>query len=90
MTAAEAAIEENAYDPYVALEHTSAAAAQAVKADPETVYQLAGEIVVRIFRAKLDVPGSVEMLCVSCGAPLPDNRLLCDQCEPEFLADDEL
>jgi hypothetical protein len=89
MTAAEAAIEQNALDPYAALEQTSAAAAQAVKVDPETVYQMAGEIVVRVFRGKLDGSGSLEMLCISCGAPVPDKRLLCRRCEPEFLSDDE-
>ena len=44
MTAAEAAIELNARDPYAELERTCTTAAEAVKADPETVYQIAGEI----------------------------------------------
>lgn len=89
MTAAETAIELNTRDPFAELERTSAAAAQEIKVDPETVYRIADEIVVRAFRAKLDKPGSLEFLCVSCGAPLPCNRLVCSQCEPEFLSDIE-
>lgn len=89
ISAAEAAIELNNRDPFAELEQTSADAAQAIRADPEAVYRIADEIVVRTFRAKLDKPGSLEFLCISCGAPLPCNRLVCSECEPEFLPDDE-
>jgi hypothetical protein len=82
MTAAEAAIQQNAHDPLADLPRISAEAAKAINADPAIVYRMAGEIVVTIFRAKLGKPRSVELLCLSCGAPLPDNRLVCADCEP--------
>ncbi|MCU0304063.1 MAG: hypothetical protein MUC56_08410 [Thermoanaerobaculales bacterium] len=88
MTAAEAAIQHHAHDPLAALERISAEAARAIEADPATVYRLAGEIVVSVFRARLGKPRSVELLCLSCGAPLPDDRLLCTGCEPEFFSED--
>ncbi len=89
MVAAEVAIEHNDRDPRTELEQISTAAAHAIKADPESVYRMADEIVVEVFRAELDKPGSLEFLCVSCGSPLPDPRLVCSRCVPEFLPDDE-
>jgi hypothetical protein len=89
MTAAEAAFEQNARDPFAELERTSAAAARAIKADPEAVYRMAGEIVVRTFRAKLGQPGSFTFLCPSCGTPLPDNRIACSRCRPDPWSGDE-
>jgi len=88
MTAAEAAIEWNADDPFAVLARTSAAAAKAVKADPEAVYLMADEIVVRTFRGTLDRPGSVKFLCTSCGAPVEKNRLICRRCESALRSDD--
>jgi hypothetical protein len=89
MTAAEAAIEQNAIDPFAELERTSADAARVIKADPSTVYRLAGEIVVKAFRGKLDEPGSLEFLCISCGQPLADDSLVCRRCEPDFFPERE-
>jgi len=88
-SAAEAAIELNTRDPFAELEKTSAAAALEIRADPEAVKRIADEIVVKTFRAKLNKPGSLEFLCISCGSPLPCNRLVCSKCEPEFLTADE-
>lgn len=82
MTAAEEAIEQNPHDPFADLGRISAAAAQAVKADPESVRRVADEIVVRVFRGELDKPDSLKFLCISCGAPLPDDRPVCRRCEP--------
>lgn len=89
LTAAEAAIEQNGRDPFAELARTSADAAQAIKADPGTVYRIADEIVVRTFRAKLDKPGSLEFLCVSCGADIPSNLLAGSRCRPELQSDDQ-
>jgi len=89
MVAAEAAMEQKDGDPRQVLERTSTAAAKAVEADPEIVYRMADEIVVRTFRADLDKPGSLEFLCVSCGVSVPRHRLVCGRCAPGFLSDDE-
>ncbi|MGD8439604.1 MAG: hypothetical protein PVG53_03645 [Holophagae bacterium] len=88
MTAAEAAFERNARDPFAELEQASTAAAQAVDADPEAVYRIADELVLRVFRAKLSEPNSLQFLCPSCGAPLPDNRPACRRCKPNFPSDE--
>jgi len=89
MVAAEAAMEQKDRDPRRELVRTSTAAAKAIDADPEIVYRMANEIVVRTFRADLDKPGSLEFLCVSCGVSVPRHRLVCGQCAPGFLSDDE-
>ncbi len=82
-------MEQKNRDPRQELVRTSAAAAKAVEADPEIVYRMANEIVVRTFRGRLDKPGSLEFLCVSCGASVPRHLLVCGRCAPEFLSDDE-
>lgn len=87
LTAAEEAIEENPHDPFAELKRISATAASAVRADPDIVHRIAGEIVVRAFRADFDSPGSLEFLCVTCGAPLPENRPICSRCVTESLSD---
>jgi hypothetical protein len=89
MVAAETAMEQKDRDPRQELERTSSAAAKAVEADPEIVFQMADEIVVRTFRADLDKPGSLEFLCVSCGVSVPRHRLVCGLCAPGFLSDNE-
>jgi hypothetical protein len=89
MVAAEAAMEQKARDPRLELERTSVVAARAIQADPELVLRMADELVVKVFRAELGKPGSLEFVCVSCGSPVPDNRLVCDDCAPEFLPDNE-
>jgi hypothetical protein len=82
-------MEEKDRDPRQELERASTAAAHAVEADPGIVFRMADEIVVRFFRADLDQPGSLKYLCVSCGTSVPRHRLVCGQCAPEFLSDDE-
>ncbi len=89
MVAAETAMEQKDRDPRQELERTSSAAAKAIEADPEIVFRMADEIVMRIFRADLDKPGSLEFLCVSCGISVPRHRLVCGRCAPGFLPDDE-
>lgn len=88
MTAAEVAFERNARNPFAELEQASAAAAQAVDADPEAVYRIADTLVLRVFRAKLSEPDSLQFLCPSCGAPLPDNRPACSRCTPDVPSDE--
>lgn len=82
-------MEQKGRDPRQELVRTSTAAAKSVEADPAIVYRMANEIVVRTFRADLDKPGSLEFLCVSCGTSVPRHRLVCYQCAPDFLSDDE-
>lgn len=89
LTAAEAAIERNPRDPFEELANTCADAAKATHADPEEVYELADVIVTRVFRGELDKAGSLEFVCVSCGAPLPEDSHTCPRCAPELPPIDE-
>lgn len=53
MCAAETAIERNPRDPFVELERFSVASAGALAADPETVFEVADEIVIETLTSKL-------------------------------------
>lgn len=53
MSAAESAFERDERDPFVALEQTSADAADALRVDPEMVLEIADEIVVNALAERL-------------------------------------